>query len=422
MIEYLRLAVLAIPVLLWIAYKYPEMILAYYVYGLSTYSFILGSGEMEGIFRYLFILFFGVLLFYLIRRRVVVTYIFSNTFALFLGLFALIFLLSLAITDSYDLGFHRIYSIFLFGLMPAAAVLVFKDEVNIRRIYLSLLALGLLYSVLVLEEYSRSTILGDLQLSALGINPIMMGRSIGIGLIFSLWAMMRSRSYVIKIALLVFSAFDVLALLLTGTRQVAFSLLLCYPLSKIITLVGTYARKRRFMKSELIGYLLLTVLIFGLYLVIPERFTQRYQSFMQDPRQEGASRFELWKTAYEHLGDSPVFGVGAGGFSRFSWQHDWPHNIFLEVFLEYGFVGGVLFCSYLIYVLRISIKFVKNATTKDELGIANTALVLFIFSLSVAQLSGSIDANLFIWIGGALIFQIQRILGGRVNQNELAPA
>lgn len=66
------------------------------------------------------------------------------------------------------------------------------------------------------------------------------------------------------------------------------------------------------------------------------------------------SRFSLWDTGVKAIKQSPVFGLGLNGFSN-NWQklntdpnldtHNFPHNIFLNFWVETGLFGLISFLS-----------------------------------------------------------------------------
>lgn len=61
-----------------------------------------------------------------------------------------------------------------------------------------------------------------------------------------------------------------------------------------------------------------------------------------------SGRLEVWRVAIEHMGDSPLFGIGLSGYRHLpdaTYIH--PHNWFLQIALETGLIGTVLFCAFL---------------------------------------------------------------------------
>ncbi len=77
------------------------------------------------------------------------------------------------------------------------------------------------------------------------------------------------------------------------------------------------------------------------------------------------SRLSLWKTGWKGIKESPVLGMGLTGFSN-NWDtlntnqnldnHNYPHNIFLTLWLETGILGGLSFCGLCLYWLKLGKK------------------------------------------------------------------
>jgi O-antigen ligase len=64
------------------------------------------------------------------------------------------------------------------------------------------------------------------------------------------------------------------------------------------------------------------------------------------------SRISYWKTAATMSLEHPVFGVGFDEFPANVWQHQTVHSSWLLAFAESGLIGGLLFISFFLSVLR----------------------------------------------------------------------
>ena len=144
---------------------------------------------------------------------------------------------------------------------------------------------------------------------------------------------------------------------------------------------------RKIRTIATVAFVSLTLIVFS----IPNL---RFRVLLPFYKEKSAiSRLSLWKTGAKAISQSPIFGLGLTGFSKsFSSlntdpnldSHNFPHNIFLNFWVETGIVGLISFT----YICFIIIKNgLKNRTKLEFFGAA-----LFVFSL-LAQ--GLIDNPYF---------------------------
>jgi len=129
-----------------------------------------------------------------------------------------------------------------------------------------------------------------------------------------------------------------------------------------------------------------------------ERSFQRFASIGSDTgARDGALRVSEFVTALKVISDSPLVGVGLGGYGIAGYQSDgniYPHNIFLEAFAETGFIGFLLFGLSMLSLLLLAPRICK---TKD--GVTYLILLLFVL-LNYQKSGGFISArNLYMFAG-----------------------
>lgn len=129
-------------------------------------------------------------------------------------------------------------------------------------------------------------------------------------------------------------------------------------------------------------------------------------------------RFDAIQTALEAFRQSPILGLGAGGFSSVH-PYKSPHNIIAEVASETGVVGLVLIVILgvvaTIYLARILI-------AHDEVSgwYAGWLLGMLVFTAVVAQVSGMLpDNNVLFFIGGMICASGSIVWSNRVTESEL---
>jgi O-antigen ligase len=96
------------------------------------------------------------------------------------------------------------------------------------------------------------------------------------------------------------------------------------------------------------------------------------------------SRVSLWGTGLKAIKENPVFGKGLTGFAR-NWdrlntdpnidRHNYPHNVFLNFWVETGLLGLI---SFILLSLFVVIRGYQNRSNTYALGIA-----LFVITLLV---------------------------------------
>lgn len=98
-----------------------------------------------------------------------------------------------------------------------------------------------------------------------------------------------------------------------------------------------------------------------------------------------SGRLDVWRVAIEHLGDNPLFGIGLSGYRHLpdaGLLH--PHNWLLQMGLETGAVGTLLFFVFLGWIAAFYISRAKHSiyalaglaslTTFAVAGLANTSI------------------------------------------------
>lgn len=97
----------------------------------------------------------------------------------------------------------------------------------------------------------------------------------------------------------------------------------------------------------------------------------------QDASRDG--RFELWMTALESFKNAPIFGHGIG--SVFSNVGFYSHNMFMDVLVEFGIVGFVIFSSFFVWIVIHILKSIKD---NQKLFI----FYIFVLGFTMLQFSG----------------------------------
>ncbi|MEK7162197.1 MAG: O-antigen ligase family protein [Patescibacteria group bacterium] len=121
------------------------------------------------------------------------------------------------------------------------------------------------------------------------------------------------------------------------------------------------------------------------------------------------SRLSLWNTGWKAIYESPILGLGLTGFSQ-NWEklntdpgltdtHNFPHNIFLDLWVETGLLGLLSFIGLLWVFIKTG---VKNRRDIFKLGVA-LFLITIIFQGLIDNPYFKNDLAMVFWIILSLI-------------------
>lgn len=232
-----------------------------------------------------------------------------------------------------------------------------------------------------------------------GDDLIGMSRSIGVAAVIIVGLSIEEKASIAKAAGLSVVGVLVAVQILTGERGPV--------IATIVALTYLLVRGRRTDKGRFRAVNRLVrvgVLVTCLGVAIPsahlsERLT--VAALKSDQRLE-ILRFAIdtWRPGHLFLGR---------GLGRFDYYGDesqkvrqFPHNIFVEVFVEIGVVALLVLGAYLLAVSRTGLgrEAWQNA---DMQGLELATRALFLFALVVVQVSGDLATNSILWIAGTIV-------------------
>ena len=227
-------------------------------------------------------------------------------------------------------------------------------------------------------SFSRSGVLGG--------GPIVLSRWLCFGaLIFLFHPKINNFKFLYVAVFIVISLF-------TGSRGPFFSLLLVMFIYLLINF------RRIFLKVLFVLSLLVSIIfISGLYNKLAEYKTvsRIFMNFNMDGMNKSTGRTILYKTSINEFISYPL-GVGSGNFAVYSdkrmylqnKQLFYPHNIFLEIFTEFGLFSGLLFFIYIFYSTIKSYKLNIKDRNNDY---GNLLFYTFVFLVMNSLVSGDLN-------------------------------
>ena len=245
------------------------------------------------------------------------------------------------------------------------------------------LVFGLIAVVVVLvsgyeEEYAEYGVI--MRLTIQGVHPIPFAQSIGLGLISSLFLILRNIKKQIKSNLLFFkTALLTIILLYTNTRGVIIS----FVISMFFVLV--FSMKKPTINKKIISVFLITTALLSSVVLFLLDFESLFGRFYSD---ESALisvflRFVSIEDSMDIFINNLFTGIGPVGFSYIS-DLPYPHNFVLDYLVFFGIFGLIAALSFIIF--SIDILRVTNAYKENNYLFA-ILFSIFIFYAAETQVS-----------------------------------
>lgn len=222
--------------------------------------------------------------------------------------------------------------------------------------------------------------------AAFGVNPITIGQFSALGILLSIFLIKLSIARTLHVVtLLICTA----GLAVTNSRGPLLALGVALLTMYVQHLFSKEEKKRDFRLRPLIPLALIMTAI----LVIDATLSQFYQWFrISDEDGNESARTAAWSAAARSISDSPFLGQGAerynmGELGATSGLPTFPHNIYLEIWSEYGLIPFALLAVAIIIVVRTS-------------GAAGRPIALGL--IICFSISGSLDTSLGLWVALAV--------------------
>ncbi|MEX5441373.1 O-antigen ligase family protein, partial [Acinetobacter indicus] len=199
-----------------------------------------------------------------------------------------------------------------------------------------------------------------------------------------------------RIIFLFFNLFTFLLVFLLQTRGALISIVLMW--------IWLVFKKNNFTKLKsiyiymlLIVGLAITLGLFNFLLSIMD-----FYFFSERGTGDLSGRTQLWSLAYTIIKDNPIVGVGIGSFESISLTGVAVHNFYLNIILEMGLVGLLIYFFCFAFLFINKIKFNINEKLIFTFGL----FLSFILPISI---SGSWQLAPILWVLFGVTFNILRV-------------
>jgi O-antigen ligase len=277
----------------------------------------------------------------------------------------------------------------------ACAFIIASDKRRLSHFINLLVVIAFYIAIESTLEYIKGD--GDV-INALNSNYLALGYTIGMGLLISTaYVFFSERSRLKKMGFLIMSLFFMFILFVLGGRgpliSVTISLTIPFLYRAKLKLYNKLQIKKYFV---FIVIILIVVVLISIYLYSKDLATATLSRilllFEPGMGTSAGTRAEYYLTAYRLWLAKPFLGYGIGSWPILIGLPDvnsYPHNILLEIMVELGLVGLILFGFILICALKglIQSKYYKSILYSMVI------LMMFINAFTGAMFSGDINDN-----------------------------
>lgn len=326
----------------------------------------------------------------------------------FIKLFSLLLAipaLTLLYSANPQFGMLKILNLILSALFPAMVLfylLLDWNETRLRLLVMLVLFTAIIsVAVILIEKPFYYDQVYDL--ITFHWSHVFFGRFLGLAFLTSLIFTINQTQRRWKVLLLIVTLVIAFGLIITGLRSAISGVVI----SSLFLLAAGLIKRQ--ISSQTI-MLVTSVLIAGVILFfiaaawqgnIKTRVDNLIETFqLKDSEDEAIeSRIEGYKAGLQMISDSPIIGVGFGGFksiykgNKIGSIINYPHNIFIEAFAETGMAGLLLFIFLIIVIL------------KKSFDVSYQLFAVIVFSIWLAQFSKDIPCQTTLWAGLAFIIK-----------------
>lgn len=244
-------------------------------------------------------------------------------------------------------------------------------------------------------------------------NYASIGRSAGISLVTALCLVLLEgetlKSKVVGVSVILLLSFSLLA---SGVRMpliaAFFSLILIFFSSfKIKNNVIYYNKGLKWFLG--IGII---ALLLALPFLRSEFFQRSFNRFMIllniDGGEDPTGRIDRFATAFDMFYESPLLGKGVGSFAiDYSGvdSTNYPHNLFLEILSELGFIGFAAF-SLMIIIIFVNLFVLKKFSSSKNSVVIIALFATFLYTFLNANVAGDINDNRILFSFMAISFSL----------------
>lgn len=319
------------------------------------------------------------------NKEVIKKKVFSGFFIVFF-LFILSFVFQILYRGFFSEETYTLFFRFFTQVLPIIIFIVvfYNDHTKLNQILNGVLIYGLFFYLMLFFTYDLSG-LSNLERKyfrdEVGISPIQLSRLSGFIFISAFFFILSQRRLFLKAVGFILILISIYFLILGGSRGPFIFLFLTF----LIVYFIKYGLNTKLIRLILLSF----ILIFLIFISFPEfsNFLLRFNEFQDYDSMLRYKRIEFFLQNFLNFSIF-IFGLGPGGFNYVS-SLSYPHNIFLELYIEYGIFGILLFSSMIIIIFKGYRLFSKGYDDVNFICL----FAIFIYFLLSSLVSGDIIGN-----------------------------
>lgn len=255
------------------------------------------------------------------------------------------------------------------------------SEDGLKEFLKATVVLGLLLTINVISQ--MIVFKGDVwRITAFGSSVIAIGRSVGLVVIYYGLKLAMGKRHFLNLVLFLLAG---IVILVSGQRMAIVGPVLAL----ITTLLFAFGLRFTHVKRMLIVVVVVTIVVTSTFSFLPQRSEQRLERYFSGGLGSfvDTKRGTLLLRSLEEGSEYP-FGIGLGGVLN-KLGFNYPHNLFVETFVEGGWLAAVFLC------VLIFIVFIKGFFRMRYSG-TSAYVILFGFltySFFYSMVAGDINDN-----------------------------
>lgn len=313
-----------------------------------------------------------------------------------------------------EYGYMKTVEFFIYILLFIVLVdLSIKDKNDLLYLIKSIYYVALIMAIIALFQGVVNGTLTSGRLTFLNSGPNTFSRILFLGYIANLYLIFNSKKLLYYLpSIWIFLS----TIYFSGARQTILGAIF---FTLLYLIINYFINGRKFKLIVFVKYsVLICTLLIPIVALWPQiqqnPLFQRFMLLFQDDKGDSVSaRFWLLEEAMALGKQSFLFGNGTGSFNSYFPDYKYPHNIFAEIFAENGIVAliwVVIICLYPIIKGISHFKYLQNTQQKSFL---LATLMLYLFSVYTAQISGDLFDNRWIFIFGFLFIKSNLLMRGK---------
>lgn len=317
---------------------------------------------------------------------------------LILSFFILIPFISLSYSTNLTFGFQKLISFSISSIPTILAffyILLTLNNERYRTFIFSTIIISIISVILILiiEPFSYD---GSSIKSLTSWSHVIYGRFISSVFIIILFYLLNLKNKKLIPPASLCLSIIIIGIFLSGLRAALLGVII---FTLLILLIYLFQKRLSALNlSGLLFSIIISLLIINTFPAENKMLSNRFNNLqdIEDFRFNYDSpihtRYNSYDICIEIIKERPFLGTGFGGFRNYNNDYftktiKYPHNIFLEFFVELG-IPGVLLLLFLLYLIYSSTK-----------KISVEIFIFFLFALWLAMFSKDIPSQSLLWIG-----------------------